>query len=269
MSEAAAHVDCGAINACTRMKISSLRRIFNTSSLRPSSVHRCKRNRAVTMTALLSSSRAPLDNDDVEPLGLSLLELEEEETTDHVIGDLTITLRGYLRAAARRCSARARRRGAAATSWRGTCGGAARRRRPWSRSAAGSALCRWPRGGSASRRLSSRRTATTAPWRSCGGIAGARSRRSSGCAGATCARRRWGDEYRRPRPLQQRLLPGPRRRRRLHGGGRGAAGADVPRLARARRSSDYRLHAAPRRRRRRARGLRGRGARDEARRFVR
>ena len=35
------------------------------------------------MTALLSSSsRAPLDNDDVEPLGLSLLELEEEETTE-------------------------------------------------------------------------------------------------------------------------------------------------------------------------------------------
>ena len=41
------------------------------------------------MTAL-SSSRAPLDNDDVEPLGLSLLELEEEETTNHIIGDLTI-----------------------------------------------------------------------------------------------------------------------------------------------------------------------------------
>ena len=57
-------------------------------------MHHCH-SRAAAMTAL--SSRAPLDNDDVEPLGLSLLELEEEETMDHVLGDLTITLRGYPR----------------------------------------------------------------------------------------------------------------------------------------------------------------------------
>ena len=66
------------------------------------------------MTALLSSSsRAPLDNDDVEPLGLSLLELEEEETTDHVIGDLTITLRGYPRSSGQtlQCTGE--------TTWRG------------------------------------------------------------------------------------------------------------------------------------------------------
>ena len=63
------------------------------------------------MTAL--SSRAPLDNDDVEPLGLSLLELEEEETTDHVIGDLTITLRGYPRSSGQtlQCTGE--------TTWRG------------------------------------------------------------------------------------------------------------------------------------------------------
>ena len=94
------------------------------------------------MTALLSSSsRAPLDNDDVDPC-LSLLELEEEETTDHVIGDLTKRCAATRGAAARRCSARAGRLGAAATSWRGTCGGAARRRRPWSSSAAASASWR-------------------------------------------------------------------------------------------------------------------------------
>ena len=66
------------------------------------------------MTALLSSSsRAPLDNDDVEPLGLSLLELEEEETTDHVLGDLTITLRGYPRSSGQtlQCTGE--------TTWRG------------------------------------------------------------------------------------------------------------------------------------------------------
>ena len=64
------------------------------------------------MTAL-ASSRAPLDNDDVEPLGLSLLELEEEETTDHVVGDLTITLRGYPRASGQtlQCTGE--------TTWRG------------------------------------------------------------------------------------------------------------------------------------------------------
>ena len=64
------------------------------------------------MTAL-ASSRAPLDNDDVEPLGLSLLELEEEETTDHVIGDLTITLRGYPRSSGQtlQCTGE--------TTWRG------------------------------------------------------------------------------------------------------------------------------------------------------
>ena len=67
------------------------------------------------MTAAMTelSSRAPLDNDDVEPLGLSLLELEEEETTDHVIGDLTITLRGYPRSSGQtlQCTGE--------TTWRG------------------------------------------------------------------------------------------------------------------------------------------------------
>ena len=64
------------------------------------------------MTELIDC-RAPLDNDDVEPLGLSLLELEEEETTDHVIGDLTITLRGYPRSSGQtlQCTGE--------TTWRG------------------------------------------------------------------------------------------------------------------------------------------------------
>ena len=64
------------------------------------------------MTELIDC-RAPLDNDDVEPLGLSLLELEEEETTDHVVGDLTITLRGYPRSSGQtlQCTGE--------TTWRG------------------------------------------------------------------------------------------------------------------------------------------------------
>ena len=64
------------------------------------------------MTELIDC-RAPLDNDDVEPLGLSLLELEEEETMDHVLGDLTITLRGYPRSSGQtlQCTGE--------TTWRG------------------------------------------------------------------------------------------------------------------------------------------------------
>ena len=69
------------------------------------------RTRGAAMAAL--SGRAPLDKDDVEPLGLSLLELEEEEVVDHIIGDLTIPLRGFPRSSGQtlQCTGE--------TTWRG------------------------------------------------------------------------------------------------------------------------------------------------------
>ena len=104
----------------------------------------------------------------------------------------------------------------------------------------------------ASRRSSSRRTATTAPWRN-----------SEECGREVAVERlRWGDAEDLDRVLAHanvRASPGPRRRRRLHGGARGALARTCRALLAPGGDVDYRLHAAPRRRRRRARGLRGRG----------